>query len=260
MRVLDGGGAVKSRGVLFTAPMVRALLKGLKTQTRRPVKLPKGYELDGLSAGVLWFGKDDVATFEDGPLVLCSRPNGSTGERRVHCPYGKPGERLWVRETWCNGYGLAKVSAGDVVVAPADAEPAARVVYRADGAVLPASCHWRPSLLMPRWASRITLEVERVRIEHVQDISEADAQAEGVELPQCSYIGRCNSSRCPRHCEQPMRGAFAGLWDSIHARRSALRGRKPSHTWADNPLVWAITFRVVPQQETLNTQSHEATT
>jgi hypothetical protein len=263
---------VKSRGILFTARMVRAILEGRKTQTRRPVTLPKGYELDGQSAGVLWFPPgQECAEFEDGPLVLCSRPNGSTGERRMHCPYGKAGDRLWVRETWqivydgcpygCECWGECFCVEHDEPTrgTPANGCKHASIAYRAtdtaerldmgpDGYEVPM--RWRPSLLMPRWASRLTLEAERVRVKHVQDISEADAAAEGIEWGQ-AVPSKLNGERATLHyfdADAGHRRAFAGLWDSIHSR-------KPGRSWADNPLVWAITFHVVPQS---TTQCHEA--
>jgi hypothetical protein len=253
---------MKERGVLFSASMVRALLNGSKTQTRRPVTLPKGYELDGVTS--------------DGPAVLCSRPNGSTGERRVRCPYGSRSSRLWVRETWQAVYdgcgyccecwvechcadrparerwgfhlpGTPFNGCKHCSVAYRATDTAEREVMGKDGDAVPMP--WKPSIFMPRAASRITLEVEHVRLQPVQDISARDLDAEGVSCPEHDFA----AGFCVGPCFSKLK-AFAALWDSIHSRS---QGRQ----WADNPLVWAISFRVVPQQETIpNTQSNEATT
>jgi hypothetical protein len=135
---------MKERPILFKGPMVRALLAGTKTQTRRVVK---GIALEWL------------------------RPNGFTPEFTAApenglCPYGQPGDRLWVRETWQRaggntGYWYRATDS------------------KADDGGSPVS-HWRPSIFMPRGASRITLEVTGVRVERLQDISRDDALAEGI--------------------------------------------------------------------------------
>lgn len=226
---------MKERGILFSAPMVRALLAGAKTQTRRPVTR-KGE----LVKAVLERPADKPLH----PVLeqLCPR---------VACPYGVPGDRLWVREAYSpHDRGLLCAARDASYVVFADGGQKHR-----DGVYVPPlpaysqgafdGIKWKPSIHMPRWASRLTLEIEQLRIEHVQDISEDDARAEGVELgvPQPALInGERGSVRYfdPRH-------AFAALWDSINGQSA--------RSWADNPLVWAITFRVVPQS---NSQCHEA--
>lgn len=162
----------RERPIMFSAPMVRAILAGRKTQTRRVVRF------------------------------LPPRP----------CPYGVPGDRLWVRETWCAD-GL-------------DDGSAPLYHFRADGDHDPEAT-WRPSIFMPRTACRIVLDVTGVRIERVQDISEADAKAEGPELLPDPM------QDTPRR----WRDSYRTLWDSINGKRAP---------WDSNPWVWVVEFKVAP--------------
>ena len=178
----------KERPILLTAAMVRAILDGQKTQTRRIAK-----EFCGLQ------GMDKL---------LAQFPN------QEGCRYGKPGDRLWVRETW----GL---TVEDTVCYRAD-EPSSIVT------------RWRPSIFMPRWGSRILLEITAVRVERLQSISEADARAEGIADGGCLNCGESE----PCGCGDPQpdaRDAFAWLWQSIHG----------SESWHVNPPVWVVEFRRV---------------
>jgi hypothetical protein len=206
-----------SRPILFSARMVRALLAGPKTQTRRvmkpqPTEGPLGWLWDG-AAHIHW-----------------SLSNISPAEAVHACPYGQPGDRLWVRETfkYAEHWNGGACCASEVVGFKADGAWLSRGQPFNMAAVpnLPESA-WRPSIFMPRWASRILLEVTEVRVQRVQDISEEDAKAEGVtdHFPATE----CNSDR-------PYREGYAHLWDSIN-------GKRPGCAWADNPWVWAVTFR-----------------
>lgn len=207
---------MKDTGIMFKGEMVRAILAGRKTQTRRVVKLPpvphtlEPWCLHG-------------ATSIDGPAARfrASNPNrgcfGATED--VRCPYGVVGDRLWVRETWqgtidnptkrvtLHGFG---------------------VIYRADlgdKAPPPDGGRWSPSLLMPRWASRIALEITEVRVERLHDITEDDARMEGA-TPMASR----------HHLEyesHPHREAFISLWVRINGAAS----------WATNPWLWVIGFK-----------------
>lgn len=204
---------MKERPILFSAPMVRAILDGSKTQTRRIVKNP-----DRAIAGC------DVSGLLDQPKVLSE-----------YCPYGKPGDRLWVRETT----GIDDVTSDRVILAN----------YLADGApVLYSSCddleyngsaaHWWysrdicPSIHMPRWASRITLEIVGVRVERLNDISEADAKAEGIL--QVKSDGYQNYDGTGGYWGSAI-NSFETLWESISGAGS----------WTTNPWVWVIEFKPI---------------
>ena len=175
---------MKERPILFSGPMVRAILDGRKTQTRRPVK-PQPF----------------VATTS---MFDISK-----------CPLGQPGDRLWVRETW------RKDALGTVVE------------YRATtSALMEFIAPWRPSIHMPRWASRITLEITRVWVERVQDITEDEAKAEGIVDGGCMTCGKPETCGC-QNPRPDRRDSFANLWQSIYG------------TWDANPWVWAVEFRRV---------------
>ncbi len=170
---------MSEKPILFSGEMIRAVLDGRKTQTRRVVK-PQ-------------------------PVGLWAAPGKS------RCPYGQPGGRLWVRETFYP----ERSHRGPVsyrATWPRDDDPP-------DGG-------WKPSIFMPRWASRITLEIVSVRVEQVQDISEDDARAEGVD----DGTGQTR----PLHPYW-----FRALWDSINSKRG--------YGWEKNPWVWVVAFRrVIP--------------
>ncbi len=200
---------MKSRPILFSTPMVLALLAGTKSQTRRVLK-PRS------ETRPIGWGSHDVV----GP--------------RTPCPHGRPGDRLWVRETWGLVRG-ARYSRGaddyyDVEFWSAKGIPKSKALargysptYRADWTDF-EDTHWKPSIFMPRWASRITLEVNEVRVERLQDISEADAIAEGV-LP----VGHKSEwSDDPRL-------AYRALWEGINGLGS----------WDLNSWVWVVGFRRV---------------
>lgn len=187
---------MKEIPILFSGPMVKAIMEGRKTQTRRVVKTdgldecgPCGNTLTG---DVMFAARDWV-----GNHVL----------RKCH--YGKPGDRLWVRETF--------------------APCAGGIVYRADGGTAcPDGGKWRPSIFMPRWASRITLEITGVRVERLNEISDFDAFQEGVKDEPGTITGP--------YCRSFVQG-FKNIWESINGPGS----------WDENPWVWVIEFRRVNQ-------------
>jgi hypothetical protein len=208
---------MKERPILFSAPMVRALLAGTKTQTRRVVKpQPDSDE----ATGACWLeidGRHQWAWHSGADQDIL--PN----ETQSFCPYGQPGDRLWVREShwWFKdepdhscGYYPPKLTADDVE-------------YRADGDE--GRKVWRPSIHMPRWASRITLEITGVRVERLQDISEHDAQAEGCALECMTPTGDDIGSAI----HGP--GGYIALWESINGPGS----------WGANPWVWVLEFKRV---------------
>lgn len=211
---------MKERPILFSAPMVRALLAGTKTQTRRVVKMKPHHQIEERDDGTPWPWMHDGERNADSWLA---------------CPYGQPGDRLWVRETW-QGPLLQEFE----IDANPDWHYASHLhqyqnpehcEYAADGGPKPEYTDaddvmrqgWRPSIHMPRWASRITLEITSVRVERLQDISEADAIAEGVR----------NSLHLPGG--RFARENFAHLWWTINGDGS----------WESNPWVWVIEFKRV---------------
>ena len=183
---------MKERPILFSGQMVRAILDGRKTMTRRVVDRD-------------WW---DVCEKGTGGYIECNDSG------ILKCKYGQPEDRLWVRETFvphlCCGMHAEEIH------------------YRADGESCPIDGttikRWKPSIFMPRWASRITLEITSVRVERLKDISEADAEAEGV---------------CPNgnqfYPKDQYKWAFRDLWDSINSARG--------YGWDVNPWVWVIEFR-----------------
>lgn len=206
----------RERPILFSGPMVRAILAGLKTQTRRPI----------CSKSWVWL---DPGVEDDGARALAM------------CPYGKPGDRLWVRETW--GFD-AKVST-DSHETWLRERNSSWVVYRADEGSNAAS--WRPSIFMPRWACRLELEVANVRSMRLQQITEDDARAEGVDILGSGDCDECRGSgqffldgqAQPCVCSEESepsgpRLLFRELWDRLNRKRAP---------WASNPWVWAISFR-----------------
>jgi len=211
------------RPILFSGPLVRAILDGRKTVTRR---------LQGLDAinlhvpGFAYRRRADTTPAPDSwrhvgahrrdPSVHLWMPKGYTGADAaacptLRCPSGAGGDTLWVRETW----GLA----GDVPIyraeAPVGREDTVRELLD-DG-------RWRPSIHMPREFARLFLEVTDVRPERLQAITREDILAEGVGIPALST--------------ELLREAWVDIWDSIY-------GAKPGQSWADNPWVWRVAFRV----------------
>lgn len=215
---------MKEHPILFSGEMVRAILDGRKTQTRRAVK-PQP-----VKRGAFWeFPWGAGCSLDHMPVV----PGHATA---AACPYGQPGDRLWVRETWglFNDWGFCDTSLVGVQEEPEEWSLSYRADHldqaNGDGPHTPV---WRPSIHMPRWASRITLEIVSVRVERLQEISEADAAAEGA---------RCADPATGREVlfDKGMgsyRLHFRSIWQSINGPES----------WAANPWVWCITFRRVEQ-------------
>jgi hypothetical protein len=213
----------KERPILFSAPMVRALLGGTKTQTRRLVKPQPESEHGGEP---YWFvGGYRAWTYRDTQDVL--RKGGNV----LPCPYGEPGDRLYVRETWAQDsedgalFYRADVGSGN------EADDWER--NRLDGA---PGYQWRPSIHMPRRVSRIHLEIVAVRIERLNEVSESDALAEGVKAkwePGCS--GRLMEA-IGSFSFRPAASTYAELWEQINGQGS----------WDANPWVWVVEFRRLP--------------
>ena len=199
--------------------MVRALLDGSKTQTRRVLKQATG---PSLSVGI-----EDEPGVAELSWLSGDGPGYDVHEtvKKVPCPYGQPGDRLWVRESFSGPHCMERTEEYPAMP-PGQWPNESPIWYWADGE--PDHGDWtrpRPSIHMPRWASRITLEIVSVRVERLQDISEADAQAEGCEIEYDTPDG---------HGSQPSyyRG-YMNLWESINGPGS----------WDANPWVWCVEFR-----------------
>lgn len=213
---------MKERPLLVTGDLVPEILEGTKTQTRRVIKpqpvlnMVKGVEQWSYNTKTTSTWLND----SKGPWKLLQEL----------CPYGQPGDRLWVRETFkCNG-----TMAGPRITYRAkerhDSQCLETVFEDAPDSHwwLEDDNSWRPSIHMPRWASRITLEIVSVRVQRVQEISDFDAFQEGAR----SLGSKITGPYCKSHIE-----GFFQLWNSINADRG--------YGWHLNPWVWAITFRKV---------------
>lgn len=212
---------MKERPLLFSSPMVRAILAGSKTQTRRIVKAAPGEQSGWLTAdGIHNFAKDG-GIIKGGWQMLHPR-GGPFGW--IRCPYGATGDRLWVRETFLNNAleGYPPV-----------------YFYRADDEDKPHDRNWKPSIFCPRDASRITLEITAVRCERLQNISEEDAIAEGIDAfaDGAGYSLPLSNGKLGAWQRNPV-DAYRCLWDSINGEGA----------WAKNPWVWAITFRRITHE------------
>lgn len=244
---------MKERGMIFNGEMVRALLSGRKTQTRRPVKFP----VHDKNLGCELAGNELAGELSAGNYL--------------NSAFGKPGDRIWVRETWAilgNEDGCC--IDWEEKLCKADERSAARI-YRASCEQRPGNYGlwsipddadwkphtkdyqyegaWRPSIHMPRWASRILLEITNVRVERLNAISEEDAQREGVhtEVWDQTVVARNYAARdeffqfwsedMPHYVEmnQLYRSSFRSLWESIYG----------AENWLANPWVWVIEFERV---------------
>ena len=196
---------MKERPILFSAPMVRAILAGTKTQTRRVVKPQPGCD-----------------------------PRDDEHIDMGRCPYGQPGTTLWVRETWSP-----------------DEYEGQRTFYRADDEHFLPAGGWKPSIHMPRFASRITLEITGLRVERLQDISPSDAIAEGLKglskdggqitkygIPDSDGLPGTDDAGWPWHAWRisPV-DSYRRLWSQINGPRS----------WDANPFVWVVEFKRVTE-------------
>lgn len=225
---------MRERPILFSGPMVRAILEGRKTQTRRVVKPQPDTTSDGF------------ARVKIGPHTH-SGPTAYLLEKlaQFSCPFGQPSDRLWVRETWapmcrvadpyCECETPEAIAAHHYVEYRADTDnpypgdwPAEEARENEDAP------RWRPSIHMPRPVARLLLDITGVRIERLCQISQDDALAEGIE-----YRGdRIQDGRMTGPNGKSLTGEFRDLWDALNAKRG--------HGWDANPWVWVIEFEVLP--------------
>lgn len=210
---------MKERGMIFNGEMVRALLSGRKTQTRRPIKWKQTRFTE-------------IGEREDGSKWPWSEDAEHACDFWHPCPFGAVGDRIWVRETFCT---VDDTQYGGEKWVDYRATPKFEASHPAGWDSAPndaESLKWRPSIHMPRWASRILLEITNVRVERLNAISEEDSQAEGMEL----------TGWRPTYSDPDSGGEvwtpydnFAQLWECIYGEGS----------WKANPWVWVIEFKRV---------------
>lgn len=283
---------MKEHPILFNDAMIRAILAGQKTQTRRPIKnWPPKIRLPRMVHGDWPVGHNVFA--EVGVYQPEANDHGAISVRAEHgellgikpgefewvSPFGVPGDRLWVRECWATDLRYDQYSPTTIADKAAEAgylidanHPAPPIWYRADDTWRRWGDHdrkdtwkgkWRPNIHMPRWASRATLEVERVWVERVQDISPSDTLAEGIILPEPANVNPSEpppefadwtKNRQDEWIEGQARAtyfcrcadvenhivAFGKLWDSIYAKRFG---------WDDNPWVFAGEFKLLERTQ-----------
>jgi len=179
---------MKERPIIFSSDSVKAIMEGRKTQTRRVITGKFVIE----DPKKVWDAQDLITENKD-------------KIKYIRCPYGKPGDRLWVRETW---------------IAPG---PAHTPFYKAYIPNVNIKIKWKSPIHMPRWASRITLEITDVRVERLQDITFHDLQAEAVGT----------QGELTKAMEE-----YIQIWDNLNSKRG--------YPWSSNPWVWCLTFKVTP--------------
>lgn len=228
----------KERPILFNGAMVRAILEGRKTVTRRPVKggqIPTecpdekdpAFRCSAIGQRDRRYGFNVFGATEG----ECAKQLAEYGR----CPYGLPGDRLWVRETWyCDHFEVLSgpyLKPDDLNVS--EAREYGALVYAADG-LTPYEAEqpvWKPSIHMPRWASRIQLEITAVRVERLQDITYEQAAAEGIHRHNRMWSATDEGSACHKYPEP----AFRDLWLSTGG------------DWDANPWVWVVEFKRIDQ-------------
>ena len=216
---------MKERGMIFNSEMVRAILDGRKTQTRRIMKIQPEHSGLGLRRVI-----DSKNGSVDGQYFWSSSDACGLKARSKSfaCPFGAVGDRIWVRETWAE----AGACAPDLKLYRANYPEHVPSIYEN---VPPAEeIRWTPSIHMPRWASRILLEITDVRVEQLNAISEEDARAEGIIDGGCLNCGEPEPCGCANP-EPDATDAFAYLWQSIYGQEN----------WNANPWVWVIEFKRV---------------
>ncbi|HBQ9339447.1 TPA: hypothetical protein L9D42_004550 [Klebsiella pneumoniae] len=210
---------MKERGMIFNGEMVRAILDGRKTQTRRIMKP----QPEPCPRGGHWWPSNVFKTMLHVEDEMQNGKGGWGGLVGDACPFGAVGDRIWVRETWASGLSTKSTLAYRATHKREDLE---------DGFY--DTIKWTPSIHMPRWASRILLEITDVRVERLNAISEEDARAEGIIDGGCLNCGEPEPCGCANP-EPDATDAFAYLWQSIYGQES----------WNADPWVWVIEFKRV---------------
>jgi hypothetical protein len=212
------GESIRDCPILFSGPMVRSILNGRKSQTRRVMKpQPKArtiavhmIENHCLDGSRYWADAMDVGR--------------GYATQFWHSRYGRAKDRLWVRETWQQV--IQRKRDGEWFIKPTPTNGVGEIVYAADHKEEPP--RWRSSIVMPRWASRLTLEITEVRVERLQDINPGDCIAEGIQRDGL------DPDNIGQYWREEAVAAYEELWNSINGKK---------YPWDSNPFVWVIAFR-----------------
>lgn len=233
---------MKERPIIFSAEMVKAILDGKKTMTRRVIK--SNHDLSR-------YTHVDFDVDGDNKWELARINDLKRTYTKIGNPYGNVGDRLWVRETWIQGYD------DPLIESEGDDENAVSIIYKADGKEEYRTCsaetaeNWgdfsadseivgfKSPIHMPRWASRILLEITDIRVERLNDISEADCEKEGFRFYPLSRICfKPSSTKHPNgHGSNNYKSIFGEHWDTLNAKKG--------YQWSSNPWVWVIEFKKV---------------
>ena len=209
------------RPIIFSTEMVKAILNGTKTQTRRIVKMPK----DGISEANWGF---TAFTPENHISLRAKHANGEFGESFVKSPYGMPGDLLWVRETFCHEYIMGIIR--PFIRFRSDTEPIYHKGYK-----------WKPSIHMPKSYAQIWLEIESISVEPLNNISEQDAIAEGIEV-----IGETiMDTPLYRDYLKPKEHRITGCNECIESFKTLWQSIKGKDSWVEKPFVWVVKFKVI---------------
>ncbi len=214
MLAIQRDNAVVERPILFTGRLVRKILADEKNQTRR-IMNPQPVQDPDFSGGWAWKTKRTETALQ----------SINEGFYPEVCPYGRPGDLLWVRESFVIGMKGRKPELGEKPSVWYRADDNENLLWTDEAGTTSFEVPWKPSIHMPRSVCRLVLELVSVRVERLQDISEGDARAEGAEI-------------APGNVQSPdkesYRGAFAFMWNRINSERGS---------WSDNPWVWVLSFR-----------------
>ncbi|HDZ3043585.1 TPA: hypothetical protein RST63_003790 [Klebsiella pneumoniae] len=224
---------MKERGMIFNADMVRAILDGRKTQTRRIMKP----QPEPCPRGGHWWPSNVFKTMLHVEEEMQNGQGGWGGLVGDACPFGDVGDRIWVRETFCP---VDDTQYGGEKWVDYRATPKFEASHPAGWDCAPNDAEalkWRPSIHMPRWASRILLEITVVRVERLNAISEEDAEAEGIDMEALYDSQDCYDCIADHNMtgRPTVTGAFKYLWESIYGEES----------WKANSWVWVISFKRV---------------
>ncbi|KTB50162.1 ASCH domain-containing protein [Klebsiella quasipneumoniae] len=211
---------MKERGMIFNREMVRAILDGRKTQTRRIMKP----QPEPCPRGGHWWPSNVFKTMLHVEEEMQNGKGGWGGLVGDSCPFGDLGDRIWVRETWAE----AGASAPDLKLYRANYPEHVPSIY--ENVPPTEEIRWTPSIHIPRWASRILLEITDVRVEQLNAISQEDAQAEGMEL----------TGWRPTYSDPDSGGEVMTPYDNFAELRSSIYGEE---SWNANPWVWVIEFK-----------------